>query len=186
MIACRCFHTACGERGGGRANGPRGDRRVLGQCCPFPVPGARRVVVVGRPVGAARFELERLGVGRFLHGGPEAVVVDELDRFDRVFRGDAGVGEADEIVAVVLFAAGGQVEEPANTCGLSLLKSVTTNLWWMTWPAPPPHSARNGAGTLLDRKEKGMNGELAGSPRLLDLQGAIQPLGRAEGIELGP
>src|ERR1700761_1869242 len=66
--------------------------------------------VVGRgPAGAARLEPQRLGVGGALHGGPEAVVVHQLDRLDRVLGGDAAVGEAHQVVAVLLLAAGREV-----------------------------------------------------------------------------
>src|SRR5207249_3987766 len=61
------------------------------------------------PVSAVGLELQRLSVGGLLHRGPEAVVVDKLDRLDREFGGDATVGEAYEVVAVLLFAAGREV-----------------------------------------------------------------------------
>jgi hypothetical protein len=42
-------------------------------------------------------------------------------------------------------------EEPPKASGVSPLKSVTTNLWWMTCPAPPLHSCLKGSGTCFER-----------------------------------
>src|SRR5437660_1651304 len=51
---------------------------------PLVLLGARRVVVVGRPVLAAVLEAQRRGIRRSLLDDPEAVVVDQTDRLDRV------------------------------------------------------------------------------------------------------
>jgi hypothetical protein len=113
----------------------------VGEEASFAVRGGGGVEVGGGPVLAAVLESQRAVVAGCLLEDAEAVVVDEADRLDGVGGRDARVVDGDEVVAVLVLASGGEVDDPAYTTGVSSLKSTTTNLWWMTCPAPPLYSA---------------------------------------------
>src|SRR2546421_12782037 len=70
---------------------------------------ARRVEVGRRPVFAARLQPQRRLLRRRLHHGPEAVVVDQLDRLDRVLDREVPVVDREQVVSVRLLAARGEV-----------------------------------------------------------------------------
>src|SRR6266568_2168125 len=145
---------------------------------------AARGVVAGGPAGAAGLELERLGVGRLVHRGPETVVVDELDRLDGVLGGDVTVGEAHQVVAVLLLAAGGEVggageHERVLPVEVGDDEFVVDDLAYAAAPLGLERR-RDLVGKIGEGDERRVGG-IAG---FLYLEGAVESLRGAEGIEL--
>src|ERR1700757_159638 len=75
-------------------------------------------------------------------------------------------------------------EEPPKASGVSPLKSVTTNLWWMTCPLPPLRfdGLRHVLFEVRERDERAAR-RVA---RPLHVQRAVEPLRGAECVQLGP